>query len=107
MSGQNLGKRVPSEAGLLLRVTLLDDIAAPGGHGAEQQALAQALRVCGRQLGDVAHGLESPDLNTLTVALKLHVALRETDPVTPRCFSTSRIAAPVAEAKNIYAHTFI
>lgn len=76
MSNQHLGKSVPSKAGLLLRVALLDDLAAPGGHSAVQQALADALRVRGRQLRDVVQSVESQDLNTLPVTLKLHITLK-------------------------------
>ena len=79
MNNQHLGKGVPPEAGLLLRVALLDDLAAPGGHGAVQQALADALRVRGRQLRDVVHGIKGHDLNALAIALKPHVTLKESD----------------------------
>ena len=41
----------------MLRVSLLDDVAAPGGHRAEQQGLLHLLGLGGGQLSDVAHHL--------------------------------------------------
>lgn len=81
----HLGKSVPSEAGVLLRVALLDDLAAPGGHRAVQEALADAVRVCGRQLWDVVHSFKSHNINALAVALKLHVALKNKPSRSPGC----------------------
>ena len=56
-------------------MTLLDDLAAPGGHSSVQQALAHALRVGVHQLRDVVDGFQSLDLDALTVALELNVTL--------------------------------
>lgn len=59
-------------------MSLLDDLAAPSGHSAVQQALANAvwIRVC--QLRDVVDGFQSQDLNALTVTLKLRITLKNT-----------------------------
>lgn len=43
---QHLGESIPPEAGLLLRVSLLDDLASPGGHRAVQQALPDGFGLC-------------------------------------------------------------
>lgn len=68
---QHLGEGVPAEAGLLLAVTLLDDLAAPGGHRAEQQAGPDAVRLRPRQLRQVVDGVQPADVDALAVALKL------------------------------------
>lgn len=75
MRKRHLGESVSSKAGILLRVALLDDLAAPCGHSAVQQALAHAVRFRAGQLRDVADGFESLDLNALPIALKLNIAL--------------------------------
>lgn len=72
---RHLGEGVPAEAGLLRAVALLDDLAAPGGHRAEQQALPDGVGLRPRQLGDVADDLRLTDPDALAVALKLQVAL--------------------------------
>lgn len=85
---QHLGESVPSKAGVLHRVSLLDDLAAPGGHSAIQQALADIVRIRVRQLGDVVDGFKSQDLNALAITLKLHISLKNKDHdlITSRCF---------------------
>jgi len=80
---RHLDEGVAPEAGVPLRVALLDDVAAPGGHRAEQQALADVVRPRGRQLGDAADGLRPQDTNALAVALEAHLALRNTSPRRP------------------------
>lgn len=57
-------------------MALLDDLAAPGGHSAVQQALAHAVLVRVAQLGDVADGFQPLDLDALPIALKLEVTLK-------------------------------
>lgn len=56
---------------------LLNDLAAPGGHSTVQQALAHAFLVRVAQLSDVAYVFQPLDLNTLSVALKLDITLKE------------------------------
>lgn len=60
----------------MLRVALLDDLTAPCGHSPVQQALTNAVRLCGCQLRDVVYDIESQDLNTLTVTFKLNITLK-------------------------------
>lgn len=57
-------------------MTLLDDLAAPGGHRAEQQALTDTVRVRPCQLREVADGFKPADLDALAVALKLQITLK-------------------------------
>lgn len=52
-------------------MTLLDDLAAPGGHRAEQQTLTDAVWVRPCQLREVADGFKILDLDALAVALEL------------------------------------
>lgn len=73
-----LGKGVSTKAGLLLRVTFLNDFASPSGHRAVQQALDDTIWVRGRQLGNVVHGFQTEDLDVLAVTLELHITLKET-----------------------------
>lgn len=72
----HLCKSIPSKAGLVLRVTLLDDLAAPRGHSSVQQALTDALWICGCQLRDMVHSFDSLDLNALTITFKLYITLK-------------------------------
>lgn len=58
-------------------MSLLNDLAAPGGHSAVQQALAHAVLVRVAQLRDVAHGFQPLDVDALPVALKLDITLTE------------------------------
>lgn len=58
-------------------MSLLDDLAAPRSHSAVQQALADAVRICARQIGDVIDGFLSHDPNALAVTLELHVTLKD------------------------------
>lgn len=85
---QHLGKSVPSKAGLVLRVTLLDDLAAPRGHSSVQQALTDDLLVCACQVRDQVHSVESPDLNALTITFKLNITLKRKplQLINPRCY---------------------
>lgn len=73
---RHLGESIPSKAGILLRVALLNDLAAPCGHSAVQQALTDAVHICVYQLRDVVHNFESHNLNALTITLKLHITLK-------------------------------
>lgn len=56
---------------------LLNDLTAPGGHSAVQQALAHAVLVRMAQLRDVAYFFHPLDLDALPVTLKLDVTLKE------------------------------
>lgn len=56
---------------------LLNDLTAPGGHSAVQQALAHTVLVRMAQLRDVAYFFHPLDLDALPVTLKLDVTLKE------------------------------
>lgn len=56
---------------------LLNDLSAPGGHSAVQQAPAHAVLVRLAQLRDVAYVFQPLDLDALPVALKLDITLKE------------------------------
>lgn len=71
-----LCESVPSKAGLLLRVALLNDLAASSSHSTVQQGLAHALQVCFAQLSDVAYVFQPLDLDALAVALQLYITLK-------------------------------
>lgn len=84
-SKHHLDEGVPSETGVLLSMSLLDDLTGPGGHSAVQQALADTVGLCDYQLSDLVHSFLSQDLHILTITLKLDVTL-QTEPycVIPR-----------------------
>lgn len=58
-------------------MALLNDLAAPGGHSAVQQAIAHIVLVRVAELRDVAHGFQPLDLDALPIALKLNITLKK------------------------------
>lgn len=72
----NLGQGVPSVAGLLRGVLLLDDV-PPRGHGTVQQRLLHVLLPGGQQLSDHGHQLPVLDQGHVAVHPESQVALKK------------------------------
>ena len=88
---QYLGEGVPSVAGLLGGVLLVDDIAARG-HGAEQQRLLHVVLRGGEQLPDHGHHLWVLDQDDVPVHAEGQVPLERSPASAPAlpfdCFHT-------------------